>query len=58
MKNNIVVAESKKRRGASMAKAVSKKRKIGAASGIASTGTAEEVAESVHRGFASAVVGI
>jgi hypothetical protein len=58
VKNNTAAAESKKRRGAGTAKAISKKRKIGAASTIAFTGTAEEVAKSVHRGSASAAVGI
>ena len=57
-KNNTTTTASKKRRGTGAAKAVSKKRKIRAASAIASTGTGEDAMESVHGGSTSVAAGM
>lgn len=46
-KNTTAMAKVKKRIGASWAKAISKKQKIGSASAIASVGSGEEGAESI-----------
>jgi hypothetical protein len=46
LKNATAVAEAKKRKGAGQGKTISKKRKVGATSAIASAGSAEEVEES------------
>ena len=52
-KNDTTTAKLKKRKGTGVAKAVSKKRKIDAASTGASADTAEEVTENFHGGSAS-----
>jgi hypothetical protein len=56
VKNNTTALESKKRRGSDVAKAVSKKRKIGATSVVASTRTREDAMKSVHGGSTSTAV--